>query len=670
MRVTVENGKAIKVTGDPEHPPTQGVLCTKVSRYADRVHHPDRLTVPLKRIGAKGEGRFAPITWSEAFDEIGRRLGDIAARSPESILPYSYAGTMGLVQGEGIAQRFFHKIGAARLERTICAAAGAAGLRYTYGGNIGMHLEHFEESELILIWGANPIASSLHFWTRAQEAKRRGARLVAIDPYRSLTAEKCHQHIALKPGTDGAFALGMMHVLITENLLDHDYIANHTVGFEALKARALSYPPERVAQICGIDASELIELARRYGATRKASIRLNYGMQRVRGGGNAVRAIASLPGLTGGWRDRAGGLLLSSSEFAPIDHAALLRPDLIPGWPHKLPRIINMNAIGDALLHPGDDAFGPKVEAVIVYNSNPVAVAPDSSKVAAGFAREDLFTVVLEHFQTDTVDFADIVLPATTQLEHLDIHKSYGHTYVMANLPAIAPVGEARPNTEIFRGIARSMGLDEPALYHSDEEVAQAALRWDDPTLDSDWNTLKHAGWVKLKLADAPFANGGFRTPSGKCEFPSARLEQMGLDPVPDYLPPHESAEASPELAARYPLAMISPPARHFLNSTFVNVESLRSTEGEPHLDIHPADAESRGIGDGGMVRIFNDRGSMQAVARVTDRARAGMVVGLSIWWKKLSADGRNANEVTSQALTDLGNSATFYDCLVEVERI
>ncbi|MBR8189694.1 molybdopterin oxidoreductase family protein [Burkholderia vietnamiensis] len=670
MRVTVENGKAIKVTGDPEHPPTQGVLCTKVSRYADRVHHPDRLTVPLKRIGAKGEGRFAPITWNEAFDEIGRRLGDIAARSPESILPYSYAGTMGLVQGEGIAQRFFHKIGASRLERTICAAAGAAGLRYTYGGNIGMHLEHFEESELILIWGANPIASCLHFWTRAQEAKRRGARLVAIDPYRSLTAEKCHQHIALKPGTDGAFALGMMNVLITENLLDHDYIAHHTVGFEALKARALSYPPERVAQICGIDASELIELARRYGATRKASIRLNYGMQRVRGGGNAVRAIASLPGLTGAWRDRAGGLLLSSSEFAPIDHAALLRPDLIPGWPHKLPRIINMNAIGDALLHPGDDAFGPKVEAVIVYNSNPVAVAPDSSKVAAGFAREDLFTVVLEHFQTDTVDFADIVLPATTQLEHLDIHKSYGHTYVMANLPAIPPVGEARPNTEIFRGIARSMGLDEPALYHSDEEVAQAALRWDDPTLDSDWNTLKHAGWVKLKLADAPFANGGFRTPSGKCEFHSARLEQMGLDPVPDYLPPYESAEASPELAARYPLAMISPPARHFLNSTFVNVESLRSTEGEPHLDIHPADAESRGIGDGDTVRIFNDRGSMQAVARVTDRARAGLVVGLSIWWKKLSADGRNANEVTSQALTDLGNSATFYDCLVEVERI
>ncbi len=491
MRVTVENGKALKVSGDPDHPPTQGVLCTKVSRYADRVHHPDRLTVPLKRIGAKGEGRFAPISWNEAFDEIGRRLGNIAKRAPEAIVPYSYAGTMGLVQGEGIAQRFFHKLGASRLERAICAAAGAAGLRYTYGGSLGMHLEYFEESELILIWGANPIASSLHFWTRAQEAKRRGAHLVAIDPYRSLTAEKCHQHIALKPGTDGAFALGMMHVLITENLLDHDYIERHTVGFDALKARAMSYSPERVAEICGIDAAELVDLARRYGATRKASIRLNYGMQRVRGGGNAVRAIASLPALTGAWRDRAGGLLLSSSEWAPVNQPALLRPDLMPGWPHKLPRVINMNAIGDALLHPGDASFGPKVEAMIVYNSNPVAVAPDSSKVAAGFAREDLFTVVLEHFKTDTADFADIVLPATTQLEHLDVHKSYGHTYVMANLPAIPPIGDTRPNTEIFRGIARSMGLDEPALYESDEDVARAALRWDDPTLDSDWDTLK-----------------------------------------------------------------------------------------------------------------------------------------------------------------------------------
>ncbi|MFP4890677.1 molybdopterin-dependent oxidoreductase [Paraburkholderia sp. EG304] len=670
MRVTVDNGRAIKVAGDPDHPPTQGVLCTKVSRYAERVYHPNRLTTPMKRVGRKGEGRFAPISWDEALDLAANRLGEIARRAPEAILPYSYAGTMGLVQGDSIAQRFFHKLGASQLDRTICAAAGAAGLKYTYGGGVGMHSEFFAESEVILIWGANPIASNLHFWTRAQEAKRRGARLIAIDPYRSLTAEKCHQHIALKPGTDGALALGIMNVLITEDLLDHEYIAAHTLGFADLKLRALSYPLSRVSEICDVKEEEIADLARLYASTKKAAIRLNYGLQRVRGGGNAVRAIACLPSLTGAWRERAGGALLSASGWAPVDSQALQRPDLMPGWPSKPSRVINMNAIGDALLHPGDATFGPKVEAIVVYNSNPVAVAPDSERVAAGFAREDLFTIVLEHFQTDTADYADLLLPATTQLEHLDVHKSYGHTHVMVNLPAIAPFGDARPNTEIFRGLARRMGLTEPSLFDSDEAVAQAAFRWEDKTLDGvDWPLLKQAGWARLNLPDAPFADGGFRTPSGKCEFYSERLAQQGLDPLPDYLAPYESADGSPELAARYPLAMISPPARNFLNSTFVNIESLRATEGEPHLDIHPADARARGIGDGDQVRIFNDRGSMQARARVTDRAREGLVVGLSIWWKKLAPDGRNANQLTSQALTDLGGSATFYDCLVEVER-
>ncbi|TGP44276.1 molybdopterin oxidoreductase family protein [bacterium M00.F.Ca.ET.228.01.1.1] len=671
MKVTVESDRVIKVAADPAHPPTQGALCTKVSRYAERVHHPQRLTTPMKRIGPKGEGRFQPISWEEALELGASRLAEIARRAPEAILPYSYAGTMGLVQGDSIAQRFFHKLGASQLDRTICAAAGAAGLKHTYGASLGMLTEFFEESEVILIWGSNPIVSNLHFWTRAQQAKRRGARLIAIDPYRSLTAEKCHQHIALKPGTDGALALGMMNVLISEDRLDHAYIAAHTLGFAELKERALAYSPARVAEICGIDEQVIVELARLYGSTKKAAIRLNYGLQRVRGGGNAVRAIACLPSLTGAWRERAGGALLSSSGWAPVDSHALQRPDLMPGWPAKPSRVINMNAIGDALLHPGDARFGPKIEAIVVYNSNPVAVAPDSERVAAGFAREDLFTIVLEHFQTDTADYADLLLPATTQLEHLDVHKSYGHTHVMVNLPAIPPVGDARPNTEIFRGLARRMALDEPALFESDEDVARNAFRWQDSTLDgADWELLKQAGWVKLKLPDAPFAEGGFHTPSGKCEFYSERLAQEGLDPLPDYLPPYESAEFAPELAARYPLAMISPPARNFLNSTFVNVESLRSTEGEPHLDIHPADAKARGIVDGVTVRIFNDRGSMQARARVTDRARQGLVVGLSIWWKKLAPDGRNANQVTSQALTDLGGSATFYDCLVEVERV
>jgi anaerobic selenocysteine-containing dehydrogenase len=625
----------------------------------------------MRRVGAKGEGHFEPIGWDEALNLAAGRLSEIAARAPEAIVPYSYAGTMGLVQGDSIAQRFFHKLGASQLDRTICAAAGAAGLKYTYGASLGMLTEFFAESDLILIWGSNPIASNLHFWTRAQAAKRRGARLIAIDPYRSLTAEKCHQHIALKPGTDGALALGMMNVLIAEGLLDHAYIADHTLGFDALKARASTYSPARVAQICGIHEDVIVDLARLYGSTRKAAIRMNYGLQRVRGGGNAVRAIACLPSLTGAWRERAGGVLLSSSGWAPVNSHTLQRPDLIPGWPAKQPRVINMNGIGDALLHPGDAEFGPKIEAVVVYNSNPVAVAPDSERVAAGFARVDLFTIVLEHFQTDTADYADLLLPATTQLEHLDLHKSYGHTHVMVNLPAISPVGDARPNTEIFRGIARRMELQEPALFESDETVAATALQWDDRAFEGvTWETLKRTGWAKLNLPDAPFAEGAFRTPSGKCEFFSERLARQGLDPLPHYLPPYESEDGAPELAARYPLAMISPPARNFLNSTFVNVESLRSTEGEPRLDIHPFDALPRNVSDGDLVRIFNDRGSMQARARVTDKAREGLVVGLSIWWKKLAPDGRNANQVTSQALTDLGGSATFYDCLVEVERV
>lgn len=667
LRVSVEDGKAIKVSGNPDHPPTNGVLCTKVSRYTERTYHRDRLTQPMRRVGAKGEGRFEPISWDEALKLAAERLAPIAARAPEAILPYSYAGTMGLVQAESVA-RFFHKLGASLLDRTICASAGAAGLKYTYGASVGMHVEQFENSKLILIWGSNPIVSSVHFWTRAQEARRRGAKLIAIDPYRSLTAEKCDQHIALKPGTDGALALAMIHVLIQEQLIDADYIARYTVGFDELRARAALYDPARAAAICGIPEDVIVALAREYGTTKPAAIRLNYGMQRSRGGGNAVRAVACLPSLTGAWRDPAGGLLLSSSGFIPIDSVSLARPELMPGWPSRQPRTINMSAIGDALCHPGDDIFGPKVEALIVYNSNPVAVAPDSVRVAQGFAREDLFTIVLEHFQTDTADYADLLLPATTQLEHFDVHKAYGHTYLMVNRQAIEPIGEARPNTEIFRGIARAMGLDEPALYETDEQIAESAFDWTHPALrGGSHEKLMHDGWIKARIPDAPFAEGGFPTPSGKCEFFSKRLLAEGLDPVPDYLAPRESSERDPLLAERYPLAMISPPARNFLNSSFVNVDSLRSPIGEPRLDIHPHDAAYRQIADGQRVRVFNDRGSLELTARVTDRAREGVVVGLSIWWKKLAADRRNTNQLTAQALTDLGRAATFYDCLVDV---
>jgi anaerobic selenocysteine-containing dehydrogenase len=662
LKITVDNGRVIKVAGDPDHPPTHGSLCTKVARYPERTYHPERVLTPLKRTGPKGSGQFSPVSWDEALTDIAARLSAIAARDPQAILPYSYAGTMGLLQGESIAARFFHTLGASLLDRTICSSAGGEALAATYGGKVGMHLEHYADAKLILIWGSNSIASNLHFWTFAQQAKRHGAKLVCIDPRRTETAEKCHQHLALIPGTDGALALGLMHELIVNSWLDEDYIARHVEGFDALRDKALAWPPERTAEVCGLSADEVRGLARDYASTRPAAIRLNYGMQRCRGGGNAVRLIALLPCLTGAWRQQGGGLLLSASGWFKgfVDAATLQRPDLLaaghgPAGQRRRPRTLNMSTIGDDLLREASPGFGPKVEAVVVYNSNPVAVAPESPKVVAGFQRDDLFTVVLEHFLTDTADHADYVLPATTQLEHLDVHISYGHTYVVINHPAMAPLGQAKPNTQIFRELAAKMGLIDPCLFETDEQLARQAV----PSLDFD--LLSTQGWVKLPLPEQPFANGGFMTPNGKVV-----VDAPGLG-VPDYLPPYESRQSAPALAARYPLAMISPPARHFLNSSFVNVKSLRSIEGEPLVELHPDDAAARGITDGTLVRVFNDRGSYRCKAAVGERARPGVVNGLGVWWRKLGVDGSNVNELTSQRLTDIGRGPTFYDCLVEV---
>ena len=655
MRVTVTDGVAVKVQGDPDHPSTHGALCTKVSRYTERTYHPERVLQPMKRVGAKGSGTFEQVSWEDALQDIGQRLGAIAARDPQAIVPYSYAGTMGLIQGESMAARFFHRLGASHLDRTICASAGGEALAATYGGKIGMHLEFFAESKLILIWGSNSIGSNLHFWTYAQAAKRAGAKLICIDPRKTETADKCHQHIALLPGTDGALALGLMHELIQNNWLDKDYIDRHTDGWPLLRERALQWPPEKVAEVCGISADEVRALARDYGTISPASIRLNYGMQRVRGGGNAVRLIAILPCLTGAWRHRAGGLLLSSSGWfkSVRNDAALQRPDLLQG---RTPRTINMSTIGDDLLRGTSAEFGPKIEALIVYNSNPVAVAPESAKVVAGFAREDLFTVVLEHFMTDTADLADYVLPATTQLEHLDVHTSYGHTYALINEKAIEPLGNAKPNTEIFRELAKHMGFTEPCFTDSDEDLARQAFKG-----AVTFEELRSNGWVKLPLPDAPLAEGDFPTPSGKC-----LINAPGLG-VPDHVPNYESRLSAPDQAQRYPLAMISPPARNFLNSSFVNVKSLRDIEGEPILEINAQDAQARCIQHGSRVRVFNDRGSYECTAHINDRARPGVVNGLGVWWRKLGLNGCNVNEVTHQRLTDIGRAPAFYDCLVQV---
>ena len=663
MLVTVEDGRAIGVRGNPDHPFTRGFLCTKVSRYHERTHSPERLTFPMRRVGAKGEGRFERTTWESALDEITHRFREIGSSDdgPEAILPYSYAGTMGLVQGESMDRRFFNRLGASRLARTICATAGATGWQYTIGGSIGTDPEQFARARFIILWGTNTLTSNVHLWPFVLEARKSGSHIVAIDPYRSRTAAAADRWLAIKPGTDAALALGMAHLVFRDGLADRDYLERYTVGASAFEQRAGEFPPDRVATITGLSVDEIEWLARAYASARPSAIRLNYGLQRHAGGGSAVRAIAALPAVVGAWRTPGGGALLSTSGTFGIDREALERPDLVRGNP----RTINMVRLGEALL----DAQ-PPVKALVVYNTNPAAVAPDQSKVLAGLRRDDLFTVVLEHFQTDTADYADILLPATTQLEHLDVVKPYGHLSLMWNDPAIAPIGEALPNSEVFRRLADRMGFDEPCFRDSDEEIAASAIRRDDPRMAGiTVERLRRDGWARLNVPEAyaPFAEGNFPTPSGKCELYSEALEATGFDPLPCYVAPRESVETNPELARDYPLTLITPPAHSFLNSSFANAARGIVAEREPSVLIHPVDAAARGISDGDYVSAFNDRGGCRLRAIVTEGVRAGVAVAPSIWWCKYSADGMNVNQTTSQALTDLGEGATFYDNLVEV---
>lgn len=667
MLVTVEGGRAVRVAGDPEHPVTRGFLCAKVNRYLERTYHSERLTEPLRRTGRKGAGRFEPISWDEALGEIADRLGAIASSSDgaQAILPYSYAGTMGMVQGSSMDRRFFHLLGASTLDRTICSMAGTVGMRMTVGANIGADAEGMPDSDLVLLWGTNTLTSNPHLWPFVLRAREHGAPVIAIDPLRTRTAEQCDEWIAIRPGTDAALALGMMHVIFAEGLEDDDYLTRYTVGADALRERAREYDPDRVARITGVGTDAIVALARRYGRARAAFIRLNYGLQRHGGGAMAVRTIACLPAIVGHWRRSGGGVQLSTSANFAFNKAALERPDLSPPV-----RTINMIRLGDALTRPDAGVGGPPVRALVVYNSNPAAVAPERGTVLQGLARDDLFTVVLEHFQTDTADWADIVLPATTQLEHWDVHLAYGHHYVTLNRPSIAPVGACKPNSEIFRLLAARMGMDHPAMADDDVTLIHQALETVDPRLAGvSFDALLERGWMRLNLPRPflPFADGGFPTPSGKCELYSQRLADMGMDPLPTFTPPHEFPEAVPALAARYPLTLVSSPAHQFLNSTFVNITPLRNAVREPELLIHPQDAAPRMITSGMRVVVHNNRGEFLAVARVGDGVRSGTVWAPSVWWGKYTADRKNANDTTSQRETDLGHGPVFYDNLVEV---
>jgi anaerobic selenocysteine-containing dehydrogenase len=672
MLVEVEAGRAVGVRGNPDHSFTRGFLCHKVSRYLERVYHPGRVLTPLRRVGPKGAGRFAAVSWAEALDEIAARFRAICdgPDGPQAILPYSYAGTMGKIQGESLDRRFFHRLGASLLDRTICATAGGAGYVYTIGSKQGTDPEAFEESRYIVNWGANTAVTNSHLWVRMMEARRRGAKIVTIDPYRSRTAARSDWHLAPRVGTDAALALGLMHVLFRENLIDADYVSRYCLGGEPLRDRVLTeYPVSRVAGITGLSEADIETLAREYATRSPAVIRINYGLQRHYGGGMAVRTIACLPALVGAWRHPAGGILLSTSGAFSLNSARLQRPDLIPPGT----RTVNMVQLAEAL---HGELPGPPVRALYVYNSNPAAVAPDQNRVLAGLQRDDLFTVVHEQFLTDTTDYADVVLPATTQLEHFDLHTTYGHHYIQVNVPAIAPLGEARPNTEVFRQLARRLDLERELFDVSDEQLAREALWEFDEKVPRvlegiTLERLKREGPLRLNLPArfAPFAEGGFPTPSGKCEFFSQALKDQGFDPLPTYVPPVESAESSEGLARRYPLQLLSPPSPHFLNSSFVNVDSLRRSAGRPELEMHADDASARGIRSGDPVRIENDRGSFEAVAVVGTSVRPGVVVALGVWWHKLTGGRGNANVTTSTRLTDFGGGATFFDNLVEVSR-
>lgn len=649
LLINVQDGQGSRLRGDPDHPVTRGFLCGKVARYLEREYSPDRLLYPQKRIGLKGEGRFQRISWDEALDTIAARLQTSAQEyGPESILPYSYAGTMGLLQGSSMERRFFHRLGASRLDRTICSAAGAAALVQTLGFRYGTEPEQFRHSNLIIAWGANILGTNVHLWPFIVEARRRGAKFYVIDPVKNRTGHLADKHFAPFPGSDLALALGLMHVILNEKLHDADYVARYTNGFEQLASLAAQYPPERVEALTGIERQDIVGLAREYATTRPACIRLNYGVQRSERGGAAVRAIAALPALTGSWKEIGGGLQLTTSGGFQLNRLSPQHPGSAPT------RLINMTELGKALTQLND----PPVKALVVYNSNPAAIAPNQNLVWQGLRRPDLFTVVLEQFQTDSADHADILLPVTTFLEHSDLYLAYGHYYLQLARPALQAPGETKSNTDIFRLLGTRMGFQDAYLYESDDEMIRTLLNSGHPFLEGiTLERLEREHSIRLNVSAPgepflPFAQGNFGTPSGKCEFGAESL---------DYVPPIESRLGSAELAHRYPLELISSKNDDNMNSTFGNrpANDLQTSR----LAMHSADAAPRGIAHGDRVRVFNGRGSCVLTADVDGEVRAGVVRAPAVRW------GRGINALTSDRLTDIGAGPVFYSCLVDVER-
>jgi anaerobic selenocysteine-containing dehydrogenase len=677
--ITVENGRAVKIQGDPSHPFTRGFLCAKVTKYIDRVYSPDRVLYPMRRIRPKGarqgatESVFQRITWDEALDEIATRLKKIAAEfGSEAILPYSYAGNLAKLGYGSMDRRFFHRLGASQIARNICSDAGEVGVISVYGMNIGTEPEQFRHAKYIIAWAANIHNNNVHLWPFIEEARHNGAKLVVIDPYRTRTAACADWHIPVNPGTDVALALGLLHVIINENFYDADYVARHTLGFEQLRAKVQEYPPEKVARWTGISASDIQKLAHEYATVRPSVIRMNYGVQRSQNGGMAARAIAMLPCVIGSWKEIGGGFQLSTSGAFGLNGDALKCSGLMHKSLGRPARTLNMVELGKALNEVND----PPVKALFVYNSNPAAVCPNHNEVVRGLMRPDLFTVVHEQFFTDTTDYADIVLPATTFFEHKDMQDAYGHYYLQVSQQAIEPLGECRSNVELFRALALRMGFDDPCFRDSVDAMLDQALNSPNPWLKGiTRERLEKEGHVRLNFDGnggpakpfLPFAEGNFPTTSGKAELYSEQLKAQGFDPVATFIPPDECRHAA--AAKKFPLELLGRKAGNYLNSTFANIDSVHAWEAEGLgvLEISRKDAAARGIRNGDTVRVFNDRGEIQLKARVDGNVSPG-VVASKLNWAKLTPGGRNINVLTSEKLTDLGNSATFYSVLVEVE--
>jgi molybdopterin guanine dinucleotide-containing S/N-oxide reductase-like protein len=667
MSVTVEDGQVTKLTGDSEHPFTKGFLCIKTNYYKERLYSPIRVQYPQKRVGRKGAGQFERISWDEALETIAANFKQIENQyGAEAILPYSYAGTMGLLNYSSMDRRFFNRLGASLLARTICSTTATEGYVYTMGATRGgTDPETLPESKLIVIWGGNPVSTNVHLMPFINEARKRGAKLVVIDPHRSKTAEQSDWHIAPYPGTDAALALALMHVIIREDWHDKTFIAQNTVGFEELAARVQEWTPERAEKICGVPSDQIEAFAKLYATTKPSCIRLNYGLNRHTNGGMMVRTVTCLPGLVGAWGMAGGGALLSTGGAFQLNDKALQMPHLLNQHQHT-PRTINMIKLGEALLEYND----PPIKGLYVYNSNPATVAPNQQRVLAGLEREDLFTVVHEQVYTDTARYADILLPATTTFEQTDLFTSYGHLYVQLSEAAIEPLAESKPNIEVFTLLAAKMGYTEPFFKDTAEDLIRQALDVKHPHMEGiTYERLKAEKFIRLNVPTPyiPFADGKYHTPSGKIEFYSKRMLKAGLDPLPTHTPSAESADGAPELFAQYPIRLITPAAHHFLNSSFADMPTMRRKQLRPTIELNEEDANERGIKEGEWVRAWNERGEAYFVAEIKDTVKQGVACHLSLWWNQYSPKGRNCNVLTSDQAADMGGGATFHTNLVQV---